>query len=124
MLLACRQALIELDLEGGPANRLERYALNHEIVRKGLMQMGFRQLVANEQEQSKILNSFLYPSSPKIKFSFDEFYSRLSQKRMFSKILKISLNFFLKYFFILYKGMIIYPGKVSKAPCFRIGNIG
>lgn len=79
-LLACKQALIELDLEGGPAQRLERYALNHEIIRKGLMQMGFQQLVANEQEQSKILNSFLYPSTQKSKFSFDEFYSRLSEK--------------------------------------------
>ena len=109
-MLAFRQALIELDLEGGPSKRLERYALNHEIIRKGLIQMGFQELVSHESEQSKILNSFLYPTPwnsssthfglklPEL-FSFDEFYSRLSDKGLLfiSLISRVFIKF-IKFF--------------------------
>ena len=49
--------------------------------------------------QSYIISSFHYPADPK--FSFDEFYRRLSDK-----------------------GFIIYPGKLTRVNTFRIGNIG
>lgn len=97
-ILAFRQALVELEQEGGPAKRLERYSNNHEIIRNGLLPIGFKELVPYE-EQSKIINSFYYPNDAN--FKFEEFYKRLSDK-----------------------GKIIYPGKVTKAACFRIGNIG
>lgn len=97
-ILAFKQALVELEQEGGPQKRYERYSNNHEIVREGLLSIGFKELVPHE-EQSKIINSFFYPNDEN--FNFEEFYKRLSDK-----------------------GMVIYPGKMSKASCFRIGSIG
>jgi 2-aminoethylphosphonate-pyruvate transaminase len=48
--------------------------------------------------QSPIITSFLYPSAS---FDFLEFYESLKSK-----------------------GFVIYPGKISQADTFRIGNIG
>ncbi len=95
---AFRQALVELDIEGGPSERYKRYSNNHAIVRNGLLRLGFKELVPLN-EQGKIINTFHYPTDEN--FSFDEFYRRLSSK-----------------------GKIIYPGKMTKAECFRIGSIG
>lgn len=60
--------------------------------------MGFKELL-KESDQGYIITSFYYPDHPN--FKFEEFYERLSEK-----------------------GQVIYPGKVSQANCFRIGNIG
>lgn len=60
--------------------------------------MGFKEYLAPE-DQGYIITSFLYPQVPN--FSFERFYERLNEK-----------------------GYVIYPGKVSNADCFRIGNIG
>ena len=97
-LLAFRQALIELEEEGGPVKRYERFTDNYNVVRKGFLSLGFRELVPPE-EQGRIINTFFYPNDPN--FEFEKFYQLLSDK-----------------------GMVIYPGKMSIAPCFRIGNIG
>lgn len=97
-ILAFKQALIELELEGGPNGRYKRYSNNHRVIREEMLKLGFKELVPLE-EQGKIINTFLYPNDSN--FDFEEFYKRLSSK-----------------------GMIIYPGKLTKAPCFRIGNIG
>lgn len=97
-ILAFKQALLELEKEGGSDVRYARYSENHRIVREGLVEMGFRELVPLS-EQSKIINTFYYPKDSN--FKFEEFYRRLSEK-----------------------GKIIYPGKMTKALCFRIGNIG
>lgn len=97
-IIAFKQALVELEKEGGPQKRYERYSDNHKIVRDGLLAMGFKEFVPLE-EQGKIINTFYYPNDPN--FDFEQFYTRLSNK-----------------------GQVIYPGKMTKAPCFRIGNIG
>lgn len=97
-ILAFKEALLELEQEGGSEARYKRYSDNHGILRDNLGQLGFRDLVPLE-EQSKIINTFFYPDDKN--FDFEEFYKRLSDK-----------------------GKIIYPGKITKAPCFRIGNIG
>lgn len=97
-ILAFKQALLELEKEGGSKARYARYSENHRIVREGLTSLGFRELVPIN-EQSKIINTFFYPKDSN--FKFEEFYKRLSQK-----------------------DKIIYPGKMTKALCFRIGNIG
>ena len=76
-ILAFRQALIELEKEGGPAKRYERYINNHNIIRTGLFKLGFRELVPIEQ-QSRIINSFFYPDDPN--FVFEDFYKRLSNR--------------------------------------------
>ena len=98
VLLAFRQALRELDEEGGIAGRAERYRRNHEILCRGMRELGFEEYLAPE-DQSYIITSFRYPRDDK--FRFDEFYARLSAL-----------------------GYVIYPGKLSREECFRIGTIG
>lgn len=98
VLLAFRQALCELDDEGGTEGRANRYAANHAALLSGMRRMGFREYVPAEL-QSHIITTFLFPEDPH--FEFNEFYQRLSTK-----------------------GMVIYPGKLTEVECFRIGNIG
>ena len=90
-LLAFRQALKELDDEGGSSKRYERYCLNHKILRDGLLKVGFKELLPIEQ-QSKIISSFYYPKVEK--FNFEEFYNRLSKMGKLIKL--IILKFELK----------------------------
>ncbi|MFT4641182.1 MAG: 2-aminoethylphosphonate-pyruvate transaminase [Verrucomicrobiales bacterium] len=97
-ILAFRQALRELDDEGGAVGRANRYAANHAALLRGMRRMGFREYVPTES-QSHIITTFLYPEDPN--FEFRVFYQRLSDK-----------------------GMVIYPGKLTEVDCFRIGNIG
>jgi 2-aminoethylphosphonate-pyruvate transaminase len=63
-----------------------------------MAQLGFKQYLVPEI-QGHIITSFLYPADPN--FNFDRFYQKLNDR-----------------------GFIIYPGKLSKADAFRIGNIG
>lgn len=97
-LIAFHQALEELKAEGGVNGRAERYRTNYEILVEGMRKMGFKEYLKPEN-QGYIITSFLYPNDSK--FSFDKFYESLNQK-----------------------DFVIYPGKVSNADCFRIGNIG
>jgi len=97
-ILAFEQALRELELEGGIVARGARYAANHRALVAGMERLGFR-IYLPPNLQSCIITSFLFPDDPK--FSFSEFYRRLSDK-----------------------GFIIYPGKISQADTFRIGTIG
>jgi len=97
-LLAFRQALTELEAEGGIAGRGARYRRNYETLLAGMLALGFQTYLPPE-DQGYIITSFRYPASPA--FVFEEFYTRLSDK-----------------------GFVIYPGKVSSADCFRIGTIG
>ncbi len=95
---AFAQALSELDEEGGVAARHARYAENHRVLVEGMEELGFRCLLP-ESCRSPIITSFLNPPHPD--FSFKSFYSRLKSE-----------------------GFVIYPGKVTHADTFRIGNIG
>jgi len=97
-ILAFDQALRELDLEGGVAARGARYRRNHETLLAGMKRLGFRSYLP-PAVQSPIITSFLYPADPR--FDFPEFYRRVADK-----------------------GFILYPGKISQAATFRIGNIG
>jgi 2-aminoethylphosphonate-pyruvate transaminase len=97
-ILAFDQALRELDLEGGVAARGARYRRNHEALLAGMKRLGFRSYLP-PAVQSPIITSFLYPADPR--FDFPEFYRRVADK-----------------------GFILYPGKISQAATFRIGNIG
>jgi 2-aminoethylphosphonate-pyruvate transaminase len=97
-ILAFHQALLELETEGGVIGRAERYRANYETLMTGMRAMGFQEYL-KPGDQSYIIVSFRYPSHPR--FDFLEFYSRLRDK-----------------------GFVIYPGKTSKADCFRIGCIG
>ena len=59
--------------------------------------LGFKTLLEDDI-QSPIITSFLYPSAD---FDFADFYEKLKAE-----------------------GFVIYPGKISEADTFRIGNIG
>lgn len=92
------QALLELEAEGGVAKRHARYTRNQQVLAEGMERLGFTALLPKES-QSPFITSFYYPKS--VKFSFQSFYERLKQA-----------------------GFVIYPGKISQADTFRIGNIG
>jgi 2-aminoethylphosphonate-pyruvate transaminase len=97
-LLAFHQALLELEAEGGVAGRSARYQANHTVLLRGMAELGFEAYLAPE-DQSHIITTFRYPRHPQ--FRFEEFYGLLSEL-----------------------GFIIYPGKLTTEPCFRIGTIG
>ena len=91
------QAMKELNEEGGIAARSERYKQNHRTLVDGMRALGFKTLLP-DASQGPIITSFLYPSAD---FDFQAFYNQLKAK-----------------------GFVIYPGKISDADTFRIGNIG
>ena len=97
-LVAFHQALLELEAEGGIPARADRYQANYRTLIAGMRELGFEEYLAPE-DQGYIITSFRYPEHPH--FDFAEFYDRLNGR-----------------------GYVIYPGKVSDADCFRIGNIG
>ena len=97
-ILAFHQALLELEQEGGVLGRSKRYEANYRRLIAGMAAMGFEEYVPREL-QGYIITSFRYPESDQ--FQFPKFYDGLNDR-----------------------GFVIYPGKVSDADCFRIGNIG
>lgn len=94
---AFMQALIELKEEGGVAARYARYCESHRVLVEGMRALGYKTLLPDSQ-QSPVITSFYYPSAD---FDFKAFYLKLKAK-----------------------GFVIYPGKISQADTFRIGNIG
>ena len=94
---AFMQALTELKEEGGIAERYARYRENHRTLVEGMRSLGYRTLLPDEW-QSPVITSFYYPTAD---FDFNTFYQKLKAK-----------------------GFVIYPGKISQADTFRIGNIG
>jgi 2-aminoethylphosphonate-pyruvate transaminase len=98
IMLAFHQALLEIQEEGGVAGRGKRYAENNKIIIDGMKKFGLQPYLEAEN-QSYIITTFYYPEHPN--FDFEIFYQRLSDK-----------------------GFVIYPGKLTQADCFRIGNIG
>lgn len=97
-LLAYHQAIIELKEEGGVAGRSARYQRNYQTLVGGMRNMGFTEYLPAEK-QGYIITTFNHPESKN--FSFNAFYEKLNER-----------------------GFAIYPGKLTKADCFRIGNIG
>jgi len=80
------------------AGRARRYRRNRDVVVAGMRRLGFATYLP-EERVGPIITSFRFPDDPR--FVFEEFYRRLSDR-----------------------GFVIYPGKVSRADCFRIGHIG
>ena len=97
-ILAFDKALDEFDAEGGVAGRGARYGENRRILVAGMRELGFQTLLPDAL-QAPIIVTFHMPGDPK--FDFEVFYGRLREK-----------------------GYVIYPGKLTVAPSFRIGCIG
>ena len=98
VLAALDQALEEHEAEGGVAGRGTRYRANCRILIEGMRDLGFEPLLPDDL-QAPVIVTFRMPADPR--FVFDDFYDRLRDK-----------------------GYVIYPGKLTVAPSFRIGCIG
>jgi 2-aminoethylphosphonate-pyruvate transaminase len=97
-LVAFRQALRELDDEGGAPTRLKRYQRNADALLKGMTEIGITPLLS-ANESGPIIQTFLTPRDTN--FKFEVFYEALRAR-----------------------GFAIYPGKLTKRDSFRIGTIG
>lgn len=98
VLAAFDQALKEHEEEGGVDGRGGRYSKNCRALIDGMKKMGFAPLLSDNL-QAPIIITFHMPADPA--FDFEEFYHRVGEK-----------------------GFLLYPGKLTVAPTFRIGCIG
>ncbi|MEN8196466.1 MAG: 2-aminoethylphosphonate--pyruvate transaminase, partial [Pseudomonadota bacterium] len=98
VLAAFDQAVAEFGEEGGVPARNARYSENCRTLVGGMREMGFETLLPDDL-QAPIIITFHMPGDPK--FDFAAFYDRLAAR-----------------------GYVIYPGKLTVAPTFRIGCIG
>eukprot|EP00051_Salpingoeca_urceolata_P023865 m.411298 g.411298 ORF g.411298 m.411298 type:complete len:430 (-) comp20164_c1_seq4:73-1362(-) len=104
-VVALKTALDELEAEGGVAVRTQRYRRNQSLIRKGFSKLGFGMLLP-EELQGTCITSVCFPTvegSDEIhpQWDFETFYQSLGKR-----------------------GFALYPGKVTQAPSFRVGNIG
>ena len=88
----------ELKEEGGILARSKRYRDNNREIIKRFKKMGFKTYI-DEVHQGPIITTFLFPED--CNFTFEEMYDYIKER-----------------------GYAIYPGKVTEAATFRIGNIG
>lgn len=98
VVLAFAQALKEMEEEGGIPARAKRYAENNRLLIERMAEMGIRPYI-DSAHQGPIITTFFYPENHH--FSFQEMYRYIKDR-----------------------GYAIYPGKVTDADTFRIGNIG
>lgn len=98
VVLAFAKAMEELELEGGIKAREKRYYDNNRLLIENMKAFGVEAYVGMDC-QGPIITTFFYPKN--YHFSFGEMYE-----------------------FIKERGYAIYPGKVTEAETFRIGNIG
>jgi 2-aminoethylphosphonate-pyruvate transaminase len=98
VVAALVEALRLLEAEGGPPARLARYQANLDVLTGGFIPLGFP-LYLSQGLQAPIIATFRPPADRP--FDFRRFYDALAAN-----------------------GFVIYPGKLTKAPSFRIGCIG
>lgn len=98
VVLAFSQALKEMNEEGGIEARCRRYTENNRLLIEKMGEMGIHPYIDGEH-QGPIITTFFYPENAK--FSFAQMYEYIKER-----------------------GYAIYPGKVTEAETFRIGNIG
>lgn len=97
-VLAFSKAIDELVEEGGITARNKRYRENNRLLIDSLKQLGIQPYI-EASHQGPVITTFFFPENGH--FTFGEIY-RYIKKR----------------------GYAIYPGKVTQAETFRIGNIG
>lgn len=98
VVLAFAKALEEMEAEGGIKARHARYSANNQLLIQRMKEMGIETYI-DGTHQGPIITTFFYPEN--VNFTFTEMYE-----------------------YIKARGYAIYPGKVTEAETFRIGNIG
>ena len=98
VVLAFSQALKEMEEEGGIPARSRRYTENNKLLIQKMAELGIHPYI-DAEHQGPIITTFYYPENHT--FSFTEMYTYIKER-----------------------GYAIYPGKVTEADTFRIGNIG
>ncbi len=98
VVLAFAKAMEELKAEGGVVAREKRYRDNNKRLIERMKAMGIRTYI-DEDNQSPIITTFFYPENAN--FNFEKMYAYIKER-----------------------GYAIYPGKVTDADTFRLGNIG
>lgn len=98
VIAAFDSAISQYRSAGGVEGRNARYSNNCRILVDGMRALGFETLLPDEL-QAPIIVTFKMPADPA--FVFEDFYDRLKDA-----------------------GYVIYPGKLTVAPSFRIGCIG
>ena len=98
VVAALSAALDQLEAEGGIAARHARYRANCDLLVRGMQRHGF-ELYIDPAIQAPVIVTFRIP--PGSWFAFDRFYAFLADR-----------------------GVVIYPGKLTQEPSFRIGCIG
>lgn len=97
ILYALKQAIKEYFKEGG-ANRYQRYTENWKVLRKGLLDLGFK-LFHEADDESHILLTVYDPELP-------------------------NYNFEAMHDYLYTRGFTIYPGKIGNKNTFRLANMG
>ena len=98
VIAALDRALDQFEAEGGVEGRHRRYLANCKILVDGMRALGFETLLPDDL-QAPIIVTFKMPADPA--FRFQDFYDALNRR-----------------------GYVIYPGKLTVVPSFRIGCIG
>jgi len=98
VIVAFDAAIAQFQAEGGVAGRHARYAENCRILVDGMRGLGFETLLPDAL-QAPIIVTFKMPADPA--FDFQAFYDRVKDA-----------------------GYVLYPGKLTVAPSFRVGCIG
>lgn len=98
VVLAFQQAIKEMKAEGGIPARNKRYVENEKYLVSEMAKLGYKTYI-DAEHQGPIITTFFYPEN--CNYTFAEMYQ-----------------------FIKDRGYAIYPGKVTEAETFRIGNIG
>ena len=98
VIAAFDKAIEQFEAEGGVTGRFQRYAENCRILIDGMRALGFEPLLSDNL-QAPIIVTFKMPADPA--FDFQTFYDRAKDQ-----------------------GYVLYPGKLTVAPSFRIGCIG
>lgn len=98
VVLAFSKALDELEEEGGVQARYKRYSENNSLLISKMKALGMKPYI-DEKYQGPVITAFYYPEDSA--FEFGDMYTYIKDR-----------------------GYAIYPGKVTEADTFRIGNIG
>ena len=98
VVLAFAKALEELKEEGGIPARNKRYTENNRLLISEMEKLGYTTYI-DKKHQGPVITTFFYPENRN--YTFSEMYE-----------------------YIKSRGYAIYPGKLTEAETFRIGNIG